>query len=646
MSSSDEKIDKPKLCWPGKHLNERVSLPFQTIETINNSEIDHHKSNWDNRLIWGENFLVMSSLLKEFAGKIQLIYIDPPFATGQDFSYTVNIGEHTEAMKIPSALEVKAYRDTWGKGTESYLQMMYDRLSIMKDLLAENGCLYVHCDWRVNYLLRFILNEIFGEENFINEIIWRRKQAQSWSANQFGVTNDSILLYTKGKDYIFNPSFSKDDENTKKYILERFKFDDGDGRKYMKSPLVNPLNRPNLRYEFHGVKPPKTGWLYSMERMEEMFANNELVMPEDKNARIYRKIYEDTYQGQMIQNIWLDIPIVNPMAKERVNYPTQKPIALLERIITTSSNTGDLIADFFCGSGTAGLAAEKLGRRWIMVDLGRFAIHTSRKRLLDINSTPFIVQNLGKYERQHWVKMNGQYTGYLKFILELYGAGVTEELVRQFRQAFKTLHGKKGDVYIHIGNVDAPVTLLEIREALQECKENNISKLVVLGWEWQLGLHELIYEEAHPYGVKLRILQIPREVMELSSNDRKKHDIQFFELACLETETKIVNKNVIVTLTDFIIPHPDLLPIEVREKISNWSDYIDYWSIDWMSNQRSYKNKTIFHSMDQQYRTRENSNLNLSMSHKYDNSGNYQIIVKVIDIFGNDTTKMVEVKVS
>ncbi|HGC5680966.1 TPA: site-specific DNA-methyltransferase [Legionella pneumophila] len=646
MSSSDEKIDKPKLCWPGKHLNERVSLPFQTIETINNSEIDHHKSNWDNRLIWGENFLVMSSLLKEFAGKIQLIYIDPPFATGQDFSYTVNIGEHTEAMKIPSALEVKAYRDTWGKGTESYLQMMYDRLSIMKDLLAENGCLYVHCDWRVNYLLRFILNEIFGEENFINEIIWRRKQAQSWSANQFGVTNDSILLYTKGKDYIFNPSFSKDDENTKKYILERFKFDDGDGRKYMKSPLVNPLNRPNLRYEFHGVKPPKTGWLYSMERMEEMFANNELVMPEDKNARIYRKIYEDTYQGQMIQNIWLDIPIVNPMAKERVNYPTQKPIALLERIITTSSNTGDLIADFFCGSGTAGLAAEKLGRRWIMVDLGRFAIHTSRKRLLDINSTPFIVQNLGKYERQHWVKMNGQYTGYLKFILELYGAGVTEELVRQFRQAFKTLHGKKGDVYIHIGNVDAPVTLLEIREALQECKENNISKLVVLGWEWQLGLHELIYEEAHPYGVKLRILQIPREVMELSSNDRKKHDIQFFELACLETETKIVNKNVIVTLTDFIIPHPDLLPIEVREKIGNWSDYIDYWSIDWMSNQRSYKNKTIFHSMDQQYRTRENSNLNLSMSHKYDNSGNYQILVKVIDIFGNDTTKMVEVKVS
>ncbi|HAT8606631.1 TPA: site-specific DNA-methyltransferase [Legionella pneumophila] len=574
------------------------------------------------------------------------MYIDPPFATGQDFSYTVNIGEHTEAMKIPSALEVKAYRDTWGKGTESYLQMMYDRLSIMKDLLAENGCLYVHCDWRVNYLLRFILNEIFGEENFINEIIWRRKQAQSWSANQFGVTNDSILLYTKGKDYIFNPSFSKDDENTKKYILERFKFDDGDGRKYMKSPLVNPLNRPNLRYEFHGVKPPKTGWLYSMERMEEMFANNELVMPEDKNARIYRKIYEDTYQGQMIQNIWLDIPIVNPMAKERVNYPTQKPIALLERIITTSSNTGDLIADFFCGSGTAGLAAEKLGRRWIMVDLGRFAIHTSRKRLLDINSTPFIVQNLGKYERQHWVKMNGQYTGYLKFILELYGAGVTEELVRQFRQAFKTLHGKKGDVYIHIGNVDAPVTLLEIREALQECKENNISKLVVLGWEWQLGLHELIYEEAHPYGVKLRILQIPREVMELSSNDRKKHDIQFFELACLETETKIVNKNVIVTLTDFIIPHPDLLPIEVREKISNWSDYIDYWSIDWMSNQRSYKNKTIFHSMDQQYRTRENSNLNLSMSHKYDNSGNYQILVKVIDIFGNDTTKMVEVKVS
>jgi len=367
-----------KLDWEGKRTEvERVELPFQLVETVNEPRAKTMDmfvprigdDKWYNMLIWGDNKLVMNSLIGNgFAGKINLIYIDPPFATGADFTLNIKV-EDEKMMKEASAIEMKAYRDTWGQGLASYLQMIYDRLVLMRDLLAENGSLYIHMDWHVVHYVKIMIDEIFGDRNFVNEIIWQRKRSQAWATDRFGITNDTILLYSKTEDRTFNPTYSKQDENTKKYIRERFRYDDGDGRKYMKSPLVNPLNRPNLRYEFRGVKPPPTGWLYSRERMEEMYKNNELVMPKDPNDRIYRKIYLDKYEGQLIQNIWTDIPIINPMAKERLDFPTQKPEALLSRIIATSSNEGDLVADFFCGSGTTLAVAEKLRRRWIGADL-------------------------------------------------------------------------------------------------------------------------------------------------------------------------------------------------------------------------------------------------------------------------------------
>jgi len=309
-----------ELIWDGKYRDGkkvapvRISLPFQTVETVNESAQQRQKTlnlyasgketRWRNRLIWGDKKYVLPSLLEEFAGKVNLIYIDPPFDTGADFSFTTTIPESDESFtKEPSIIEQKAYRDTWGRGLDSYLEWFYETAVLLRELLADDGCIYVHCDWGVNSYIRLVLDEVFGNNSFINEIIWRRKQAQAWSSNRFGVTNDTILFYAKGDQNYFEPVYSKDDENTKKYIGERFKFDDGDGRKYMKSPLVNPLNRPNLKYEFHGIRPPKTGWLYSKERMEEMLKNNELVMPKDVNARIYRKIYEDTYKGQMVQNV-------------------------------------------------------------------------------------------------------------------------------------------------------------------------------------------------------------------------------------------------------------------------------------------------------------------------------------------------------
>ena len=318
-------------------------------------------------------------------------------------------------------------------------------------------------------------------------------------------------------------------------------------------------------------------------------------------------------------------------SQEKTGYATQKNENLLSRIIKASSNEGDLIADFFCGSGTTGAVAEKLGRRWIMSDLGRFAIHTARKRLLDMGAKPFVVQNLGKYERHRWAQLNGKYKNYINFILELYHAEPVE--------GFENLHGKKDKALVHVGAVDAPVTLSEIREALNECKENKIKSLDVLGWEWEMGLHDLVKEEAENFGIKLSTLQIPREVMELNLGDPKiKNDIHFYELAYLETEAKVKNKTATVTLKDFIIPNPELLPEDVKNKVKNWSDFIDYWVVDWDFSGDS------FHNMNQRYRTRKEPKLELSMNYDYKKSGKYNVLVKVIDIFGNDTTKLVEVK--
>ena len=315
----------------------------------------------DNLILKGNNLVALHSLKKRYAGKVKLIYIDPPYNTGNDsFKYNDRFS-----------------RSTW-------LTFMKNRLEIAKELLAHDGSIYVHLDYNQAHYFKVLMDDIFGEDNFRNEIIWRRKQATSFGKNKFGITNDSIFFYTKSDDYLFNPTYSKEDDNTKRYIKERFKFKDEDGRLYMKSPLVNSLYRPNLKYVFQGINPPKNGWLYSKEKMQEFYDNNELIIPEDAESRIYRKIYLDTYQGQVVQNIWLDIPIVNPMAKEQVDFKTQKPEKLLKRIIEASTDEGDIILDFCLGSGTTASVAHKLERRYIGIEQMDYLNEVTVPRLLDV----------------------------------------------------------------------------------------------------------------------------------------------------------------------------------------------------------------------------------------------------------------------
>lgn len=362
-------------------------LPLYEVETI---ETVGENPN-GNLVIRGE-CISACAYLKQQGIKVDLVYIDPPFASGADYAKKVYLRRNPKVAKaIEQAeqemndeelrgFEEKMYGDIWNK--EAYLNWMYENLHAIKSVMSETGSIYVHLDWHIGHYVKVLMDEIFGEDNFVNEIIWRRKQATSFASKQFGVTTDTIFWYGKSSDeWIFHEEYSLEDENTKNYINERFVYDDGDGRKYMKSPLVNSLYRPNLRYEFHGVQPPQNGWLYSQKRMEELYKKGELVMPKNGDGRIYRKIYADGYQGQLVQNIWLDIPIVNPMAEERIDYATQKPEALLQRIIDASSDKGMVVADFFGGSGVTAKVARDLSRTFIHVDVGINSIQTARDRL-------------------------------------------------------------------------------------------------------------------------------------------------------------------------------------------------------------------------------------------------------------------------
>ena len=602
-------ITKTELVWPSKYNEDgtlkevpRVKLPFQVIETVNESratreakkggvqrslfdfyegkESETFEEGWKNKLIWGDNLLVMGSILEKFSGKIDLIYIDPPFATGADFSFMTSVGESEQkSLKEQSLIEEKAYRDTWGKGIDSFITMIYERLVVMRDLLAGNGSIYVHCDWRVTQFIRSILDEVFGSSKFVNEIIWSYKSGGATNT-RYGRKHDSIHFFSKNEQYIFNTTKDKS------------------------------YNRGFKPYRFKDVKENRDeiGW-YTLV-----------------NAR----------------DVW-EINMVGRTSSERIDYPTQKPEALLERIIQTSSNRNSLIADFFCGSGTTMTVAEKLGRRWIGCDLGRWGVHISRKRLLGIeNCKPFDLLNLGKYERQYWQGVTfgkKQYKTttertvfeYLTFILKLYGA--------QPVVGMNHLHGKKGKAMVYIGVVDAPVTIIEVDSATEECIRLKQRELHILGWEWEMGLRDLVVQEAGNRGVRLILWQIPREVMDHQATDEG--DVCFFELAYLDATIRKPKKlSVEVTLKDFVIPNPELIPEDVRSKVAKWSDYIDYWAVDW-----DFRNDTFMQGWVT-YRTRKDRSLPLrSEPHTYKKRGKYRILVKVVDIFGNDTSQVFEVEV-
>ena len=670
-SISDNPL-KTELIWPGKStLMDTSVLPFQSIEHIDeprkgtsqqfdlfsmSESTGRQSGGWTNKLIWGDNSLILSSLVNgpmrneiDKAGGLKLVYIDPPFDVGSDFSMDIEVGEEL-VKKRPSVVEEVAYRDTWGKGIDSYVSMIYARLRVIHSLLSEDGAIYVHVDYRTNALVHMLLDEIFGQENFVNEIIWGYT-GPSPVKSHFPRKHDCLLYYAKNiNSYTFN-------------------FTD----------ILVPYDEATLKRRSYGES-------------------------EFSKIKMSGKDISEYDAGKMPPDWWTDIPSGGQISRlEMVGYPTQKPEKLLSRIINASSNPGDLVADFFCGSGTTLAVAEKLGRKWIGTDIGRFAIHTSRKRLISVqreSSTKgnpfraFEILNLGGYERAHQVGLDPSLSEdekqvqavlkreeFVELILSAYGAQKSDQLA--------PFSGSKGGTAILIGSIDSAVTQDQVQQAIDTALSVGISRVDVLGFEFEMGISPAMSDAAKEQGLTLTVRYIPNEVFDKRAI--AKDQVKFYEAGYVEAKCEVKNKTLQVSLADFgvfyrqndadetaaelrngnakvVVDQGQVVRVSKDKKgvitkenlTSNWQDWIDYWAVDFdfasqpetitvLEEGKEVKKRTgkfIFENEWQSFRTKSDRSLELtSIPFTYADPGNYSVAVKVIDIFGNDTTRVFKIKV-
>jgi len=678
-----------ELVWNGKSSEVcNIVLPFQVIEQVDEPRAEkpadtalqlglfdargRQLKGWTNKLIWGDNKLILSSLKNgplreeiEQQGGLKLIYIDPPFDVGADFSMDIEIGGDTFTKK-PNILEEIAYRDTWGKGADSFIAMIYERLVLMRDLLAENGSIYVHCDWKVTSYIRLILDDIFGKHNFRNELIWHYPGREMHIESKFNCKHDTIYFFSKSesnKISMKNVAIPYDKEERIKGLRRKLHKDE-EGREWVWE----------TRGQASGQEPYK------------------------------RYVDEIISQGKPLSDVWSDLQFLRGNHPERADYPTQKPEKLVERIINASTNEGDLIADLFCGSGTTAAAAEKLGRKWIVSDLGKFAIHTTRKRLIGVQRQlkaagkdyrAFEILNLGKYERQHYIGVNPNLRqAEQQKQLEEKEAAFLDLILRAYRaeptNGFATFHGKKAGRLVAVGPVNLPVTRLFVEEVILECRKKHITRVDILGFEFEMGLFPNVLDEARAKGIDIAPKYIPAEVFDKRAVD--KNQVVFHDVAAIEVKPHVKGNRVAVELTDFSVFYSqdsianaeatlkdkaskivvergqivkvskDAKGIVTREVLTKkWTDWIDYWAVDFNFESKReiirvkdedtgeweerWTGDYIFENEWQSFRTKKDRSLELTSVFQECSPGRRKLAVKVVDIFGNDTMTIVEVNV-
>lgn len=649
-----------ELVWNGKTRDICTTvLPFQSLEHVDEPRQEAPESpqfglfdtrgrqlkGWTNKLIWGDNKLILSSLKSgalrrqiEDAGGLKLIYIDPPFDVGADFSMDIEIGGET-FHKEPNLLEQIAYRDTWGRGADSFISMIYERLILMRDLLHREGSIYVHMGPQVSGIVRCAMDEVFGRNNFRNEIVLKRRitknlQRQFDTVDALNWAHDVLLWYSKDAGMRF-PLIYVPLENQKPEGYWHHFWSNAD--------------RPTMRYELLGVTPPNGQWKWARERALKAAGNYDKYLAEGKGGESLAKYWhrmgeslefirlsergkiENWYppsDKRIADTIWTDIHAY----ENEKDYATQKHEELLERIINGMSNEGDLVADFFCGSGTTAAVAEKLGRKWICTDLGKFGIHTTRKRLIQVQRElkdagkpfrAFEVLNLGRYERQAYLNVGGRLSGKQK-------EQALAQKEREFRdlilRAYKAqplegeafFHGKNADRLVVIGPINLPVGRLFVEEVITECRKRGASRVDMLAFEFEMGLittgkgSEKTFEEAKQKGIDLRLKIIPPEVFDKRAVE--KGQVVFFDISFIEATPRYHKKDKFtlqIELTDFSVYYTqgaaeaaaaslkngksqvvceqgqlikvskDKEGIVTRETLTkHWTDWVDYWAVD------------------------------------------------------------------
>ncbi|MBU6509648.1 MAG: site-specific DNA-methyltransferase [Gammaproteobacteria bacterium] len=598
-----------ELVWNGKTRDVCTTvLPFQTLEHVDEPRKEtkaiedmfdargRQTQGWTNKLIWGDNKLILSSLKAgalrhqiEDAGGLKLIYIDPPFDVGADFSMDIEIGGET-FHKEPNLLEQIAYRDTWGRGADSFISMIYERLILMRDLLAEDGSIFLHCDYRTTGAIRCAMDEVFGRDRLINEICWWYKR---WSAaaSTFQRMHDTIFFYSKTGKYQFNQ-------------------------------LYQPLATSTA--EVHG----------DTRRINVLGDEGKLVTIRTNEPS----------RGVQMHDVW-EIPFVVAHSQEQVGYPTQKPIELMGRMIDATTSPGDLVADFFCGSGTFLAAAEGMrvrkdgnrsvysstdSRKWIGSDLSKFAIHTTRKRLIGVQRElkaaeksfrAFEVLNLGRYERQAYLNVGGRLSpDQREAALQAKEREFRELILRAYKAEALTndafFDGRLGPRLVLIGPINLPVGRLFIEEVITECRKRSATRCDVLAFEFEMGLFPAVLDEAKQKGLDLTPKYIPAEVFDRRAVDKGQvvfHDISFVEATPRYGKGKSAKDKLTlkIELTDFSVYYTqgaaeaaianlkegkngviceqgklikiskDKDGVVTREVLTkHWTDWVDYWAVD------------------------------------------------------------------
>ncbi len=748
---------KPRLAWQGMDRREvAVSVPTQVVEIVRpgkaaasdgklpgitaGQQAGRTQELPANRLIWtNDNLVALHTLLDErdpatkdyrYRGKVDLVYIDPPFMVNNDFladnAIDVELDEEAgvEAKKEPSLVEILAYKDTWRQGLDSFLSMLRSRLVVLKVLLAPTGSIYVHLDWHAVHYVKVLMDEVFGYERFLGEVIWKRTSARS-DTQGVNLVHDTLLAYGGG-DRAFHSEVTTPYDGS--YVGGYFTQVDERGR-FQPVPLTAPGVRNGATgTPWRGVDVTSKGrhWSYMPEELDRLDSQGLIYWPPRGDVpRLKQHLQPGS--GVPLQSIWSDVPAVNSQATERTGYPTQKPRALLERMISASCPTNGLVLDCFIGSGTTAEAAERLGRRWIGIDNGKYAIHLTRKRLIQLhggpkppdraqheyvecdkcsnierkerpqksrdtfNVRPFTVENMGVYQRaEQWQDFQTQRTRYRDEMIKVFGGEVVNDS--------PLLHGRKGNSWVHVGPLDAPVSSAQVWSIAREAQRTDTNSVTVLSADFDtLSASDKEAVKAAT-GVTVTVRVIPASAID---EVRRRLDIQranpdapiesmaipaFYAPLSIILSTQVSGRLAKVTLQRCEIDIESFLasqrPVLKRitakmtapakkkvqaesdkwdarqkqleewlAKATSWQSFVDFWAVDWDYGSRiGVDEKPIFETDWQSFRVRRSKKdveaLVFTAEYKYQEPGRYRVAARVTDVFGNDgiATAAVEVK--
>ena len=617
-----------------------------------------------NRLIYGDNLLAMAALLAgddttpSLRGKIDLVYIDPPFDSKADYRTKISLPDVTLDQK-PTVFEQYAYSDTWAEGTASYLAMIVPRLVLLRELLSDRGSVYVHLDWHVAHYVKIVLDELFGKDNLVNEIVWKRGHAHSDSkqgSSHYGRLHDVLFLYRKTENFYFKMQY---EPYTQEYIDKYYKsVEPNTNRRFWLDNLQGPggAAKGNPYYEVMGVK---RYWRYSEAKMAELIEQGRVVQTKPGTVPKYKR-YLDEMPGRPMQDIWDDLKSLGGLGAkvdERLGYATQKPMALLQRIIEVSCPEGGIVADFFVGSGTTAAAAEALGRRWVVSDLGKPATMITRKRLIDQNASPFLYQAIGDYQVEQARSTLGR-----KFrvgdlaavVLNIYGA-LPLPAEENVNGSLGRLPNTKTLVFADSPSRLTTVSTLRRAQGYRDSKLGGFDKVIVLGWNFAAGIGQQITDLNDP---KLEVLVIPPDMLDRlkkKGHEKLAQELRFTTLQYLEASvpSRTINsgyEQLTVDLTNYVMLSPDAVNLATekdREALQHIINHeplalIEYWTVD-----PDYDGE-VFRSVWQDYRGNTDNDddplrvitrARIELQPKH---GPRDVCVRAVDVFGFESEVVIK----